>query len=45
MEKQGYKPEPRKNPWRYVSFQVTFARPDKDDHPWTRADLYRGVRR
>ena len=26
-------------------FQVTFARPDKDDHPWTRADLYRGVRR
>jgi len=26
-------------------FQVTFARPDKDDHPWTRADLYRGLRR
>jgi cyclopropane-fatty-acyl-phospholipid synthase len=26
-------------------FQVTFARPDKDDHPWTRAELYRGLRR
>jgi cyclopropane-fatty-acyl-phospholipid synthase len=26
-------------------FQVTFARPDKDDVPWTRADLYRGLRR
>jgi len=26
-------------------FQVTFARPDKDDVPWTRADLYRGRRR
>jgi cyclopropane-fatty-acyl-phospholipid synthase len=26
-------------------FQVTFARPDKDDGPWTRADLYRGPRR
>jgi cyclopropane-fatty-acyl-phospholipid synthase len=24
-------------------FQVTFARPDKDDGPWTRADLYRGA--
>ena len=23
-------------------FQVTFARPGKDDGPWTRADLYRG---
>jgi cyclopropane-fatty-acyl-phospholipid synthase len=26
-------------------FQVTFARPERDDGPWTRADLYRSTGR
>jgi hypothetical protein len=26
MERQGYQPDPRKNPWGYVSFTVPFDR-------------------
>jgi hypothetical protein len=26
MEKQGYQPDPRKNPWGYISFTVPFDR-------------------